>query len=140
MDLLIVQLSDVLQEVFNARKRSLPLQQCQHIHLNKGNIDTAGKQEIGHVLRRSLAGHRQNPQTLTFNSTNEIDGVTEIAAVKSAEDYGHQAGINLLSKRVTRLGSRPLLLLWLLRREWPATGALSYSARGRKLMYPPRVH
>src|SRR5439155_11582718 len=100
MDLLIVQLSDVLQEVFNARKRSLPLQRCQHSRLNKGDIDTAGKQEIGHVLRRSLAGHRQNPQTRAFNSSNEIGGVTKVTAVKSAEDYGHQAGINLISKRV----------------------------------------
>src|SRR5438067_10623889 len=115
MDLLVVQLSDVVQEIFNARKRSLPLQRCQYIRLNKGDIDTAGKQEIGHVLRRSLDGHRQNLKTRTFYSSNEIGGVTEITAVKSAEDYGHQAGINLISKRVTDASSQPLLLCSLLR-------------------------
>ena len=34
----------------------------------------------------------------------------EIAAIKSAEDHRHQAGIDLVSKFVTDLSSHPLLL------------------------------
>jgi hypothetical protein len=41
----------------------------------------------------------------TLKSSDEIGGVTEVTAVKSAEDYRHQAGINLGSKRVTDVSS-----------------------------------
>ena len=61
MDLLIVQLGDVLQEIFNAREWSLLLQRCQHIRLDNANIDTAGKQEIDDILFCAFAGHRQDP-------------------------------------------------------------------------------
>src|SRR5438874_12963365 len=139
MDLLVVQRGDVLQKIFDALKRSLPLQRRQHIGLNNGDIDTTDKKEIGHVFRRSLTGHRQNLQIRSFNRSDEIGGVTQITAVKSTEDYRHQAGINLLSKRVSHLGSCPLLLLWLLRRGRRATGDLSRTARRRRLMYRPRA-
>src|SRR5947207_12872744 len=38
-----------------------------------------------------------------FKAGDEIGGVTQVTTVKSAKDYRHEAGIDLVSKRLTEM-------------------------------------
>ena len=103
LKLLVIELCDVLQVFFYARKRWIPSDVVEHVRLHDGEIDATNEDDIFGVLQRAGARDRQKPQVVPIARKSEPQ---IYRVIRPFGDDPEEAVICFVAHRVAQSGRR----------------------------------